>query len=63
MDLSTTQRRPADGVVEIQKTRVAKSVFSIRSLVELEDNNAAPAEEDCRNSGIYLKKCENIYKK
>ncbi|XP_050448579.1 homeobox protein aristaless-like [Cataglyphis hispanica] len=37
MDLSTTPRRATDGVGDIQKTRVAKSVFSIRSLVNVEE--------------------------
>ncbi|XP_029156545.1 homeobox protein aristaless-like [Nylanderia fulva] len=37
MDLSTTPRRATDGVGDIQKTRVAKSVFSIRSLVDVEE--------------------------
>lgn len=37
MDLSTTPRRPTDGVGDLQKTRVAKSVFSIRSLVDVEE--------------------------
>ncbi|KAK0082140.1 hypothetical protein PV325_011003 [Microctonus aethiopoides] len=40
MDLSTTPRRGQDGVVDMHKTsslRVAKSVFSIRSLVDVED--------------------------
>lgn len=53
MDLSTTQRRPADGVIDIQKTRVAKSVFSIRSLVELEDNNTSQniGDTECQQLG------------
>lgn len=37
MDLSTTPRRATDGVGDLQKTRVAKSVFSIRSLVDVEE--------------------------
>lgn len=51
MDLSTTPRRATDGVGDIQKTRVAKSVFSIRSLVNVEeaelpaqDNERSPSE-------------------
>ncbi|XP_008207398.1 homeobox protein aristaless [Nasonia vitripennis] len=48
MDLSTTPRRPAEAVAELQKTRVAKSVFSIRSLVDVEDSsvNNVVAEDD-----------------
>lgn len=37
MDLSTTPRRAAEGVGDLQKTRAAKSVFSIRSLVDVEE--------------------------
>ncbi|XP_066588810.1 homeobox protein aristaless-like [Prorops nasuta] len=48
MDLSTTPRRPTEGLSsELQKTRVAKSVFSIRSLVDVEDAaDHLPINED-----------------
>lgn len=46
MDLSTTPRRATDGVVgDLQKTRVAKSVFSIRSLVDVEETEL-PVQDD-----------------
>lgn len=46
MDLSTTARRAVEPVAahqpqELYKTRRAKSVFSISSLVDLEDNEEA----------------------
>lgn len=41
MDLSTTPRRIPEGVSELQKTRVAKSVFSIRSLVDVGETELA----------------------
>lgn len=50
MDLSTTPRRATEGVGgDLQKTRVAKSVFSIRSLVDVEEaevpaNERSPSE-------------------
>lgn len=47
MDLSTTPRRAAEGVGDLQKTRVAKSVFSIRSLVDVEETEL-PAQDDER---------------
>lgn len=50
MDLSMTPRRPPDGV-ELQKTRVAKSVFSIRSLVDVGDADLTSSNEDERNLG------------
>ncbi|KAG7201575.1 hypothetical protein KM043_004320 [Ampulex compressa] len=46
MDLSTTPRRAAEGVGDLQKTRVAKSVFSIRSLVDVEEADVPANEED-----------------
>lgn len=48
MDLSTTPRRATEGVGDLQKTRVAKSVFSIRSLVDVEEAEV-PAQEDERS--------------
>ncbi|TGZ56365.1 Uncharacterized protein DBV15_08855 [Temnothorax longispinosus] len=48
MDLSTTPRRAAEGVGDLQKTRVAKSVFSIRSLVDVEETEL-PAQDDERS--------------
>lgn len=61
MDLSTP-RRPTDGVPDIQKTtsnhqqRVAKSVFSIRSLVDIGDvdlpNNIH--QERSQNTGEFF---------
>lgn len=48
MDLSTTPRRATEGVGDLQKTRVAKSVFSIRSLVDVEETEL-PAQEDERS--------------
>ncbi|XP_076659183.1 homeobox protein aristaless [Halictus rubicundus] len=45
MDLSTTPRRATEGVGDLQKTRVAKSVFSIRSLVDVEEADI-PATDD-----------------
>ena len=45
MDLSTTPRRATEGVGDLQKTRVAKSVFSIRSLVDVEEADL-PAADD-----------------
>ena len=50
MDLSTTPRRPPEGVAEHQKMRIAKSVFSIRSLVDVEDSEFTGNEEE-RNKG------------
>ena len=47
MDLSTTPRRTVEGVGELQKTRVAKSVFSIRSLVDVEETEL-PTQDDER---------------
>lgn len=47
MDLSTTPRRAAEGVGDLQKTRVAKSVFSIRSLVDVEETEL-PVQDDER---------------
>jgi len=47
MDLSTTPRRTTEGVGELQKTRVAKSVFSIRSLVDVEETEL-PTQDDER---------------
>jgi len=47
MDLSTTPRRATEGVGDLQKTRVAKSVFSIRSLVDVEETEL-PAQDDER---------------
>nr|XP_046466117.1 homeobox protein aristaless-like isoform X4 [Neodiprion pinetum] len=48
MDLRTTQRRPTDGPVslpgDLHKTRVAKSVFSIRSLVDVGDSDGFPSK-------------------
>lgn len=52
MDLSTTPRRATDGVGDIQKTRVAKSVFSIRSLVDVEEAEL-PAQDECSPSESY----------
>ncbi|OAD61501.1 hypothetical protein WN48_00443 [Eufriesea mexicana] len=49
MDLSTTPRRVAEG--DLQKTRVAKSVFSIRSLVDVEEVEL-PAAEDSEKAQI-----------
>ncbi|XP_011703352.1 PREDICTED: homeobox protein aristaless-like [Wasmannia auropunctata] len=49
MDLSTTPRRATEGVGDLQKTRVAKSVFSIRSLVDVEETEF-PAQDDERPS-------------
>lgn len=48
MDLSTTPRRATEGVGDLQKTRVAKSVFSIRSLVDVEEAEL-PAQDDERS--------------
>ncbi|XP_032689566.1 homeobox protein aristaless-like isoform X1 [Odontomachus brunneus] len=48
MDLSTTPRRATEGVGDLQKTRVAKSVFSIRSLVDVEEAEV-PAQESERS--------------
>ncbi|CAD1472048.1 unnamed protein product, partial [Heterotrigona itama] len=45
MDLSTTPRRMTETVADLQKTRVAKSVFSIRSLVNVEEAEL-PVVED-----------------
>ncbi|KYN33296.1 hypothetical protein ALC56_12445 [Trachymyrmex septentrionalis] len=47
MDLSTTPRRTTEGVGDLQKTRVAKSVFSIRSLVDVEETEL-PTQDDER---------------
>lgn len=52
MDLSTTPRRAAEGVGDLQKTRVAKSVFSIRSLVDVEETEL-PAQDDERPSSKF----------
>ncbi|KYN01521.1 hypothetical protein ALC62_07703 [Cyphomyrmex costatus] len=49
MDLSTTPRRAAESVGDLQKTRVAKSVFSIRSLVDVEETEL-PTQDDERPS-------------
>ncbi|XP_011503642.1 PREDICTED: uncharacterized protein LOC105366786 [Ceratosolen solmsi marchali] len=46
MDLSTTSRRPAENVAELQKTRVAKSVFSIRSLVNVDETTNTISGKD-----------------
>ncbi|XP_072751598.1 aristaless-related homeobox protein [Anoplolepis gracilipes] len=54
MDLSTTPRRATDGVGDIQKTRVAKSVFSIRSLVDVEEAEL-PAQDNERSSNHSLR--------
>ncbi|KMR04570.1 homeobox protein aristaless-like protein [Lasius niger] len=58
MDLSTTPRRATDGVGDIQKTRVsqrgvreAKEVFSIRSLVDVEEAEL-PAQDVERSPSI-----------
>ncbi|XP_017888944.1 homeobox protein aristaless-like [Ceratina calcarata] len=53
MDLSTTPRRATDGVSDLQKTRVAKSVFSIRSLVDVEEAEV-PVVEDSESSLNHL---------
>lgn len=53
MDLSTTPRRATEGVGDLQKTRVAKSVFSIRSLVDVEETEL-PAQDDERPSSEFL---------
>lgn len=53
MDLSTTPRRPPDGVADHQKTRVAKSVFSIRSLVDVEDSVFAANDVE-HNAGKFI---------
>ena len=53
MDLSTTPRRPPDGVADHQKRRIAKSVFSIRSLVNVEDTEFTANEEE-HNAGEFL---------
>lgn len=49
MDLSTTPRRATDGLSDLQKTRVAKSVFSIRSLVDVEEAEFPMNEEEIIN--------------
>lgn len=49
MDLSTTPRRTTEGIADLQKTRVAKSVFSIRSLVNVEEAEV-PIAEDTENT-------------
>ncbi|KAF7398474.1 homeobox protein aristaless-like [Vespula maculifrons] len=49
MDLSTTPRRATDGLSDLQKTRVAKSVFSIRSLVDVEEAEFPVNEEEIIN--------------
>ncbi|XP_024875513.1 homeobox protein aristaless-like isoform X1 [Temnothorax curvispinosus] len=54
MDLSTTPRRAAEGVGDLQKTRVAKSVFSIRSLVDVEETEL-PAQDDERSPNHSLR--------
>ncbi|XP_018060173.1 PREDICTED: homeobox protein aristaless-like [Atta colombica] len=46
MDLSTTPRRTTEGVGELQKTRVAKSVFSIRSLVDVEETELSTQDDE-----------------
>lgn len=46
MDLSTTPRRITEGVADLQKTRVAKSVFSIRSLVDVGDTDLSEVEDN-----------------
>jgi len=53
MDLSTTPRRATEGVGDLQKTRVAKSVFSIRSLVDVEEAEL-PAQDDERSPSEFL---------
>lgn len=57
MDL-TTPRRPTDGVSDLQKTtnnqhRVAKSVFSIRSLVDVEDADNLQ-RENIQHTGEFI---------
>ncbi|XP_076279252.1 homeobox protein aristaless [Lasioglossum baleicum] len=52
MDLSTTPRRATEGVGDLQKTRVAKSVFSIRSLVDVEEADI-PAADDIERTQNY----------
>ncbi|KZC10995.1 hypothetical protein WN55_01695 [Dufourea novaeangliae] len=52
MDLSTTPRRATEGVSDLQKTRVAKSVFSIRSLVDVEEADLPAAEDTDRTQII-----------
>lgn len=48
MDLSTTPRRATESLGDLQKTRVAKSVFSIRSLVDVEEAEV-PVQEGERS--------------
>ncbi|XP_011875524.1 PREDICTED: homeobox protein aristaless-like [Vollenhovia emeryi] len=47
MDLSTTPRRAVEGVGDLQKTRVAKSVLSIRSLVGDEETEILAQDDEC----------------
>ncbi|KOX70852.1 hypothetical protein WN51_02276 [Melipona quadrifasciata] len=50
MDLSTTPRRMTETVADLQKTRVAKSVFSIRSLVNVEEAELPVVEDTEKQS-------------
>lgn len=72
MDLSTTQRQPADGVGELRKTRVAKSVFSIRNIVDVEESGLTINEDGELNGKFFfqpskvqkndLQKCKQTFK-
>ena len=53
MDLSTTPRRMTETVADLQKTRVAKSVFSIRSLVNVEEAELPVVEDTEKQSELY----------
>lgn len=53
MDLSTTPRRATEGVSDLQKTRVAKSVFSIRSLVDVEEAELPSQDDECSPSEFF----------
>lgn len=54
MDLSTTPRRITEGVADLQKTRVAKSVFSIRSLVDVGDTDLSEVEDNEKIQSEFL---------
>lgn len=60
MDLSTTPRRITEGVADLQKTRVAKSVFSIRSLVDVGDTDLSEVEDNEKIQSEFLPR-NNIF--